>query len=190
MGLYGRWLVSSGAHVKCRGRWSCPRAPAACMSAASRGRGHVHDWPRYLSWDTAGSRGLPAARGHRQAPSDEIRRQEAPCGRRLRRAAPGSWCSRLLCRSDITCTGPCNRTSRCGVNGGLAAAARARSTAVGSACAHVLALPTAAPLPPRRRPAAAPPGRRRVHVVHVLLHCAVVDVRTNRERYRPSWQPQ
>ena len=59
MGLYGRWLVSSGAHVKeCRGRWSCPRAPAACMSAASRGRGLIHDWPRYLSWDTAGSRGV------------------------------------------------------------------------------------------------------------------------------------
>mgnify|MGYP006157406467 CR=1 FL=1 len=58
MGLYGRSLVPSGAHVKCRGRWSCPRAPAACMSAASRGRGHVHDWPRYLSWDTAGSRGV------------------------------------------------------------------------------------------------------------------------------------
>ena len=58
MGLYGRSLVPSGAHVKCRGRWSCPRAPAACTSAASRGRGHVHDWPRYLSWDTAGSRGV------------------------------------------------------------------------------------------------------------------------------------
>ena len=58
MGLYGTWLVPSGAHVKCRGRWSRPRAPPACMSAASRGRGRVPDWPQYLSWDKARSRGV------------------------------------------------------------------------------------------------------------------------------------
>ena len=28
------------------------------MSAASRGRGRVPDWPQYLSWDNARSRGV------------------------------------------------------------------------------------------------------------------------------------
>ena len=183
MGLYGTWLVHSGAHVKCRGRWSRPCASPACMSAASRGRGRVPDWPQYLSWDKAGSRGVRGDTGKLSRMRSGAKRHRAAEG--FDELLSGS-CSCLPCRS-VACTGPCSCTSRCGVNGGLAAAARARSTAVGSACAHVLALPTAAPLPPRRRPAAArPPGRRRVHVVHVLFHCAVVDVRTNRERHRPS----
>ena len=123
------------------------------------------------------------ARGHRQAPSDEIRRQEAPCGRRLRRAAPGSWCSRLLCRSDITCTGPCNRTSRCGVNGGLAAAARARSTAVGSAPTCWLSRP-----PPRCRPAAAPPPPARAAACtrRTCLASLRCSGRTNKPRTAPT----
>ena len=58
------------------------------------------------------------------------------------------------------------KSGRCGVSGGrLDAAMHARSTAVGRACAHVLALPTAA----RCRSATARPGGG-VWTSHRLLH--------------------